>query len=150
MRSGNIITQQTGYKAFIPKPLPPDPPIQMEGEIQHLLTNANIAIGKMDTIGYLAPNLDHIIAMYVQEDHKQRLIAQRLSTVHAIALLDYLVEKPHLTIKEVANHLKISYQGAKVLVDHFLLARILKEITGKKRDKRYTYWEYIALLSEGT
>lgn len=64
MRSGTQINQPTGYKAFIPNPLPPNPPIRIEGEIQHLLTNANIAIGKMDTMGYLAPNLEHIIAMY--------------------------------------------------------------------------------------
>jgi len=27
---------------------------------------------------------------------------------------------------------------------------ILKEITGKKRDKRYIYADYISILSEGT
>jgi Fic family protein len=377
LRSGTQINQPTGYKAFIPNPLPPTPPIQIEGEILHLLTNANIAIGKMDTMGYLVPNLDHIIAMYVrkeallssqiegtqasledifeyesqiplknindveevvnyikalnhgmkrlaefpmsirlikeiheillegargkektpgefrksqnwigspgstlatasfvppppkeamdamgelelflhkdselpllincalmhyqfetihpfldgngrlgrllitfylywkgalqypllylsyylkihrqeyydrlnlvrergdyeqwiifflkgiiwtsesalqtiknllqlQEDHKKRLISKKLSTPYAIALLDYLFEKPHLTINDVADHLKISYQGAKALVDQFVTAEILKEITGKRRDKRYSYWEYLAFLSEGT
>lgn len=377
MRSGRQITQLTGYKAFIPNPLPPTPPIQIEGEIQRLLTSANIAIGKMDTMGYLVPNLDHTIAMYVrkeallssqiegtqasledifeyesqiplknindveevvnyikalnhgmkrlaefpmsirlikeihaillegargkektpgefrksqnwigssgstlatasfvpppskeamdamgelelflhkdselpllincalihyqfetihpfldgngrlgrllitfylywkgalqypllylsyylkihrqeyydrlnlvrergdyeqwiifflkgiiwtsesalqtiknllqlQEDHKKTLISKKLSTPYAIALLDYLFEKPHLTINDVADHLKISYQGAKALVDQFASAEILKEITGKRRDKRYSYWEYLAFLSEGT
>ena len=377
MRSGKQIAQSTGYKAFIPTPLAPNPPIQIEGEIQHLLTNANIAIGKMDTMGYLAPNLEHIIAVYVrkeallssqiegtqasledifeyenqipvnnindvkevvnyikalnhgmkrltefpmsirlikeiheilledtrgkekttgefrksqnwigspgstlatasfvppppkeamdamgelelflhkdselpllincalmhyqfetihpfldgngrlgrllitfylywkgalqypllylsyylkihrqeyydrlnlvrergdyeqwiifflkgiiwtsasalqtikkllqlQEDHKKRLIAKKLSTPYAIALLDYLFERPHLTITDVADHLKISYQGAKALVDQFVTTEILKEITGKRRDKRYSYWEYLAFLSEGT
>ncbi len=67
-----------------------------------------------------------------------------------MALLDYLFEKPHLTIKDVASHLKISYQGAKALVDQFVATGILKEITGKRRDKRYSYWEYLAFLSEGT
>lgn len=377
MRSGKNITQPTGYKSFIPTPLPPNPPILIEGEIQHLLTNANIAIGKMDTMGYLAPNLDHIIAMYIrkeallsaqiegtqasledifeyenqipvknindvlevvnyikalkhgmkrltefpmsirlikeiheillegargkektpgefrrsqnwigspgstlanasfvppppkeamdamgelelflhkgselpmlincalihyqfetihpfldgngrlgrllitfylywksalqypllylsyylkmhrqeyydrlnlvrergdyeqwicfflkgiiwtsesalqtiknlfqlQEDHKKRLIAKKLSTPYAMALLDYLSERPHLTISDVADYFKISYQGAKALVDQFVTTEILKEITGKKRDKRYSYWEYLALLAEGT
>ena len=377
MRSGIQINQPTGYKAFIPNPLPPNPPIRIEGEMQHLLTNANIAIGKMDTMGYLAPNLEHIIAMYVrkeallssqiegtqasledifeyenqipvknindvkevvnyikalnhgmkrlaefpmsirlikeiheillegargkektpgefrksqnwigspgstlatasfvppppkeamdamgelelflhkdselpllincalmhyqfetihpfldgngrlgrllitfylywkgalqypllylsyylkihrqeyydrlnlvrergdyeqwiifflkgiiwtcesalqtiknllqlQEDHKKRLISKKLSTPYAIALLDYLFEKPHLTINDVADHIKISYQGAKALVDQFVTAEILKEITGKRRDKRYSCWEYLAFLSEGT
>jgi len=68
MRSGKQITQPTRYKAFIPNPLPPNPPIQVEGEIQHLLTNANIAVGKMDTMGYLVPNLDYIIVMYIRKE----------------------------------------------------------------------------------
>jgi hypothetical protein len=65
-------------------------------------------------------------------------------------LLDYLFERPHLTFNDVANHLKISYQGTKALVEQFVTNEILKEITGKRRDKRYSYWEYFALLSEGT
>jgi len=88
--------------------------------------------------------------LQLQEDHKKMLISKRLSTPYAIALLDYLFEKPHLTINDVADHLKISYQGAKALVDQFASAEILKEITGKRRDKRYSYWEYLAFLSEGT
>ena len=88
--------------------------------------------------------------LQLQEDHKKRLISKKLSTPYAISLLDYLFERPHLTINDVADHLKISYQGAKALVDQFVTTEILKEITGKRRDKRYSYWEYLALLSEGT
>lgn len=88
--------------------------------------------------------------LQLQEDHKRRLIAKKLSTPYAIALLDYLFEKPHLTINDVADHLKISYQGAKALIDQFVTTEILKEITGKRRDKRYSYWEYLVFLSEGT
>jgi Fic family protein len=88
--------------------------------------------------------------LQLQENHKKRLISKKLSTPYAIGLLDYLFEKPHLTINDVADHLKISYQGAKALVDQFVKSEILKEITGKRRDKRYSYWEYLAFLSEGT
>ncbi len=63
MRSGRYIPQPNHYKAFIPTNLPPEPPIRIEEEIQNLLTDANIAIGTLDAMGYLAPNLNHIIAM---------------------------------------------------------------------------------------
>lgn len=86
----------------------------------------------------------------LQEDHKQRIIAKKLSSPYAIALLDYLFEKPHLTIRDIASHLNTSYQGSKTLLNQFVDMGILKEITGKKRDKRYSYWEYLDLLSEGT
>jgi Fic family protein len=86
----------------------------------------------------------------LQEDHKKRLIAKKLSTPYAVALLDHLFEKPHLSINDISDHLRISYQGARAVVDQFVKHEILKEVTGKRRDKRYSYWEYLALLSEGT
>ncbi len=86
----------------------------------------------------------------LQDEHKKRLFSKKLSTPYAIALLDYLFEKPHLTINDVADYLKISYQAAKALVNQFVATEILKEISGKLRDKRYSYWEYLAFLSEGT
>lgn len=88
--------------------------------------------------------------LQLQENHKNRLISKKLSTPYAIALLDYLFERPHLTINDIADRFKLSYQGAKALVDQFVKTEILKEITGKRRDKRYSYWEYLAFLAEGT
>lgn len=88
--------------------------------------------------------------LQLQETHKKRLIKAKLSTPYAIALLDYLFEKPHLSIKDAAIHLETSYQSAKALMQQLISLEILKEITGKRRDKRYSYWEYLDLLSEGT
>lgn len=82
--------------------------------------------------------------------HRKQLISQKLSTSHAMALLDYLFEKPYLSINDTAVQLEISYQSAKSLVSLFVKNGFLQEVTGKQRDKRYIYWEYLALLSEGT
>lgn len=86
----------------------------------------------------------------IQEKHKKILIQKRVSSPHAIALLDHLFEKPILSIKEIAGHLSISFPTAKSLTMQFENLGILKEITGKKRDQRFAYQEYLALLSEGT
>ena len=40
--------QLTGYRAFIPSPLPPQPPIRLTGEIQRLLSEADLAHGRLD------------------------------------------------------------------------------------------------------
>lgn len=53
MRSGHFDTQPTGYKAFIPEPLPPNPAIKLDDSQQQLLSDANIALGRLDTMGYL-------------------------------------------------------------------------------------------------
>ncbi|RYD32544.1 MAG: hypothetical protein EOP86_15450 [Verrucomicrobiaceae bacterium] len=37
-RAGRYVSQPTGYRAFLPAPLPPVPPIRMEGGLQSLLS----------------------------------------------------------------------------------------------------------------
>lgn len=37
MRSGHFVKQGGGYQAFIPAPLLPDPPIEMNAELVRLL-----------------------------------------------------------------------------------------------------------------
>lgn len=47
-RSGRYIKQSIGYRAFIPAPLPPEPSIKLEGELQVLLSQADRALGRLD------------------------------------------------------------------------------------------------------
>ena len=37
-RSGRYVQQSTGYRAFIPAPLPPNPEIEFDGELRTLLS----------------------------------------------------------------------------------------------------------------
>lgn len=82
--------------------------------------------------------------------HKDRLVQQKISSPFAIVLLDHLLIRPHLSIQEAAEQLRISYPTAKNLISQFVEAGLLKEVTGKKRDRRFSYGEYLDLLSEGT
>ena len=84
------------------------------------------------------------------DSHRKLLISKKIATPLAIAFLEYLFEKPHVSIKNVSKYLDISFQSAKTLITQFSKLKILKEITGKKRDMRFSYWEYITILSEGT
>lgn len=130
MRSGKKITQSSGYKAFIPNPLPPNPPIQIENEIHHLLTDANIAIGKMDTMGYLVPNLDHIIAMYIR---KEALLSSQIEGTQASLedIFEYENQSPVKNIndvKEVMNYIKALNHGMQRLTEFPMSIRLIKEI----------------------
>jgi Fic family protein len=84
------------------------------------------------------------------DTHKKRLIKEKISSPLAIGLLDYLFVKPHVSTHEVAEHFQMSFQTAQTLINHFVKMEILREITGKKRDRRYSYWQYLEYLSEGT
>ncbi|MCU0775155.1 MAG: Fic family protein, partial [Ideonella sp.] len=57
-RAGRYVQQSTGYKAFVPAPLPPDPPLALTGELQTLLSNADRDIGRLDALAALLPNPD--------------------------------------------------------------------------------------------
>ena len=46
-RAGQYIQQLKGYKAFLPNPLPPEPPLQPDQEYNYLLSKASLALGKL-------------------------------------------------------------------------------------------------------
>ena len=50
-RAGEYIKQPTGYRAFIPHPLPPDPPLKYDDELrnQPYIIKAKVSINGVDT-----------------------------------------------------------------------------------------------------
>ena len=56
------------YRAFIPKPLPPDPQVQMDQEMWKLLSDADRALGRLDGVTEMLPNPDLFVAMYVRKE----------------------------------------------------------------------------------
>ncbi len=93
-------------------------------------------------------SVKRILAMVAK--HKQQLVQAKISTPLAMNLLDCLFAKPYLSIQETAEELQVSYPTAQSLVLQFEKANILKEMTGKKRARRFCYWEYVECLAEGT
>ncbi len=130
MRSGRYILQPTGYKAFIPTPLPLHPPVKLEGAFQSLLSEANIALGRLDTMGYLLPNVDHIIAMYVR---KEALLSSQIEGTQA-SLEDIFEYESHAPVKnledvqEVVNYIKALNHGLKRIEEFPMSIRLIKEI----------------------
>jgi len=67
-RAGRFVTQPSGYRAFLPAPLPPDPPVEIAGEMLALLSRADIALGRLDGIITVVPDPNFFIAMYVRRE----------------------------------------------------------------------------------
>ena len=61
VRAGRYVAQPAGYRAFIPSPLPPDPPIRIAGQLQALLSRADRALGRLDGSIQTLPNPDLFI-----------------------------------------------------------------------------------------
>ena len=67
-RSGRYLRQPSGYRAFIPSPLPPDPPIAIDTTLQTLLSTADYALGRLDGAVLTLPNPDLFVFMYVRKE----------------------------------------------------------------------------------
>ena len=65
-RAGHYVNQPAGYRAFIPEPLPPDPPLRWDDDLVRLLSEADLALGRLDGLARSLPNPDLFIAMYVR------------------------------------------------------------------------------------
>jgi Fic family protein len=130
MRSGQYVSQPTGYSAFIPSSLPPNPPIKMDGPLHQLLSDANIALGRLDTMGYLLPNVDHIIAMYVR---KEALLSSQIEGTQASLedIFEYESDTPIKNVQdvqEVVNYIKALNHGLKRIEEFPMSIRLIKEI----------------------
>ena len=68
MRAGQFIRQIEGYRAFIPAPLPPDPPLELDAETINLLSRADRALGRLDGVTSILPNPDLFVAMFVRQE----------------------------------------------------------------------------------
>lgn len=67
-RAGRFITQPEGYAAFIPKPLPPDPPLDLDADLLNLLEAAAGELGRLDGVAKVIPDPEFFVSMYVRRE----------------------------------------------------------------------------------
>ncbi len=67
-RAGKYVKQPNDYRAFIPVPLPPDPPIAICPEMQVLLSQADRALGRLDGSIQTLLHPDLFVYMYVRKE----------------------------------------------------------------------------------
>jgi Fic family protein len=70
-RAGTLVVVQggrDGYSAFVPAPLPPEPPLQINHATQGLLDEANQALGRLDAVTLLLPEPGQFLYSYVRKE----------------------------------------------------------------------------------
>lgn len=132
-RSGRYIDTGTGYKSFVPNKLPPNPPINIDNEIQSLLSLADRKLGRLDGITEILPNPDLFVAMYVK---KEALISSQIEGTQA-SLVDILdtdsvdnSEKRN-DIADVVNYVAAMNYGLERLKTLPISLRLIREIHAK-------------------
>lgn len=62
--------------------------------------------------------------------------------------LEHLYEHPILSVNEVQQLIGTTYQSANDLVSKFVQGKILEEITGQSRNRKFMYQSYINLFRD--
>ena len=130
-RAGQFILQPGGYRAFIPKPLSPRPPIRYAEELQSLLSEGDRSLARLDGVITVLPNPDLFIAMYVK---KEALLSSQIEGTQA-SLEGILEFEADLTprddiadVREVVNYIKALDYGIRRLTDLPMSLRLIREI----------------------
>jgi Fic family protein len=72
------------------------------------------------------------------------------SSSSALRIHEYMQRKPITNIAATAKALKVSIPTATVALNHLVRIGIVKEVTGKRRDRLFTYSRYFNIVSKGT
>ncbi len=133
-RAGRFVRQPTGYDAFAPAPLPPEPPLELQGALAVLLADASVALGRLDGILGILPNPDLFVAMYVRQE---AVLSSQIEGTQA-SLADVLqFEADHddpprvKDVEEVVNYVHAMNHGLARLPELPLSLRLIREIHEK-------------------
>lgn len=121
-----------GYSAFIPNPLPPDPPLQLSDELHDLLERANRALGRLDGLATLLPDPTLFLYLYVRKEAVLSSQIEGTQSSFSELLMYESAEVPGLPlndVEEVSRYVAAMSHGLKRLRDGFPLSlRLLREI----------------------
>ena len=120
MRAGRYISQPTGYRAFVPAPLPPQPAVDLTGKLSGLLSAADRALGRLDGSVLTLPNPDLFVFMYVR---KEAVLSSQIEGTQS-SLQDLLSAEARLfdehmpgDVDEVINYVRAMKHGLARLAD---------------------------------
>mgnify|MGYP001319181887 CR=1 FL=1 len=123
------------FKSFIPKPLPPDPPLNLSGEHYELLDRATLALGRLDGLALQLP--PDVVSLYTYfYIRKEAVLSSQIEGTQS-SLSDLIMYEntdvpgvPAEDVREVLQYVKAMYHGLRRLrVDNFPLSlRLIREI----------------------
>lgn len=129
-RAGRFVAQPSGYRAFIPAGLPPDPPVRLDGDLLELFSRANIALGRLDGVVKVIPDPDYFIGMYVR---REAVLSSQIEGTQSTLedLLEVELEPDARRVSDVGdivNYVAAMNYGLERLGDLPLSLRLIREI----------------------
>jgi Fic family protein len=134
MSGTNTITSVGGERveAFVPRRLPPEPPLVVDGRLQTLLESATLAIGRLDGVSTLLPDKALFLYAFVR---KEALVSSQIEGTQS-SLSDLLLfeadEMPGVPlddVQEVSSYVAALDHGVSRLRSGFpLSSRLIREV----------------------
>lgn len=133
-RAGRYINQPNHYSAFMPEPLPPTPPLVIDGALQTMLSKADRALGRLDGSIQTLPDPDMFVYMYVR---KEAVLSSQIEGTQS-SLNDLLeaeaaihdADRPS-DVSEVINYVNAMNHGLKRLGEIPISVRLIRELHEK-------------------
>lgn len=134
-RAGRYEGQPAGYRAFIPAPLPPEPPIRADADLQATLSAADRALGRLDGSIETLPHPDLFVMMYVR---KEAVLSSQIEGTQS-SLQDVLAAEAEVfgpdalprDVGEVINYVTAMRYGLSRLDTLPVSSRLIREIHGR-------------------
>ncbi len=129
-----VSTVGESIRAFVPDPLPPDPPINWNPELSTKYDSALLALGRLDSVSRLLPDTSPFLYMYVRKEAVLSSMIEGTQSALSDLLLYELEQQPGVPVddvREVSNYVAALKYGLDRLAEGFPLSlRLIKEIHG--------------------
>ena len=129
-RAGTFVSNLSGvmaYKSFRPAPLPPNPPIEVSGELLTKLIDANKKIATLEGLSSRIPNMGLFVSMYVR---KEALLSSQIEGTQCTLedILNPLIENnTNRDVSDVVNYIRATEFTLERLKTLPLCNRLIKE-----------------------
>jgi Fic family protein len=130
-RAGRFVSRVEGYAAFVPKPLPPEPPLGLDAALLGLLEDAVSELGRLDGVAKVIPDPDFFVGMYVR---REAVLSSQIEGTQST--LEDLLEKelepeegdPLSDVLDLVNYVRAMNFGLKRIETLPLSLRLIREI----------------------
>jgi Fic family protein len=121
-------------QAFVPDPLPPTPPLHLDGAVRERLDAALLALGRLDGVSSLLPDPHLFLYTYIRKEAVLSSQIEGTQSTLADLLLYELKEAPGVPLGdviEVSNYVRAMTHGLQRIRGDFPLSnRLVREIHG--------------------
>lgn len=129
-RAGTLVSNLSGemaYESFRPASLPPNPPIEVGGELLTKLIDANKKVATLEGLSSRIPNMSLFVSMYVR---KEALLSSQIEGTQCTLedILNPLIENnTNRDVSDVVNYIRATEFALERLKTLPLCNRLIKE-----------------------